>query len=76
MELEMIIGKSYDIVELRQDLTHLSMGKQYVSDQKLGGSDVSVIYQDDYNDWSYSHECNLKRVGKLTLKSIKNVTSK
>lgn len=71
MELEMIIGKSYDLVELKQDLTDLSIGKQYVSDQQLSGSDVSVIYHDDSNDWSYSHECNIKRIGKLTLKSLK-----
>lgn len=71
MDLEMIIGQSYDLIELRQDLSGLSEGRQYVADQKLSGSDVSVIYHDDSNDWSYSHECNIKRIGKITLKSLK-----
>lgn len=76
MDLGKEIGTSYDIVQITfkadEDLT---LNKQYLADATCNPNYKSFLYFDDINNWNIVMESDIKRIGKLTLKSLKNVTN-
>ena len=73
MDLGNEIGISYDIIQITfkadEDLT---LNKQYIADKTCNPNYKSFLYFDDIGNWNIVMESDIKRIGKLTLKSLKS----